>query len=173
MRTRSPSAPVLARLLLALCLNLQLYQEVSTDRAASGQALLVVLLAGVANGLGLRARLGDAGISAGIGAGLLGWLLWTGVVLVVARAFGQRRQGRSLLRALGFADAPGILLALGGLPRVGAVVRGLAVVWLVAATAVATQAVFDVSRRRGAAIALTALLVYLALGALSAWLLGG
>lgn len=158
---------LLARLVAAWRLQLWLYEEVSTDRGANQQALMIVLLAGLSNGLGLVGRLGSAGISAGVGATLLGWPLWAGTVFLVAGLFGHRRNGRSLLRTLGFANAPGVFLALGIVPAVGALLRIAVACWLVAATVVAVQAVFQVARRRALAISLLAFVVYLLLGIIS------
>jgi len=166
---RSPAATLLQRLAPALRLDLQLYLSVSADRTATGQACLVVLLAGVLNGIGLGDRLGSFAIWAGVRAGLMGWLLWTAVVLVICRLLGHVRSGRSLLRALGFANAPGIFLVLGLVPAIALLVRAIVVVWLIAASAIATQAVYDVSRRRSVLITLAAFAVYLVLGLLSSY----
>jgi hypothetical protein len=162
--------PLVERLIPALRLDPALYTEVSADRAASGQAFLVVLLSGVSNGLGLMPQLGTAGISAGAGAGVLGWFAWTAVVFVIAAPFGRRLPGRSLLRALGFATAPGVFLIVGVMPALGRVARPAVVIWLVAATVVAVEAVYGMSRRRAVLVSVVAFLVYLVLGAVSAYL---
>jgi len=164
---------LLERLLAALRLDLRLYEQVSADAAATGQAFRVVLLAGVANGLGLVRRLGGAGVAAGVGAAILGWFLWAAVILLVARLGARRRDERSLLRALGFANAPGVLLILGIVPVLGAVVRLMVVVWLVATTALAVEAVFDVTRQRAVFISVASFVVYLFLGAVSAYFAAG
>jgi hypothetical protein len=159
---------LLTRLIAALRLDLALYEEVSRDPAASAQAFRIVLLAGLSNGLGLVVRIGAAGILAGVGAALLGWVLWAGVIWLTARVFGHRRAGRSLLRVLGFADAPCVFLFLGALPTVGAAIRFLVVVWLLATTVRAVQSVYVVATRRAVVITALGFLLYLVLGALSA-----
>jgi len=164
--------PLVERLIAALRLDPVLYTEVSAERAASGQAFLVVLLTGVSNGLGLVPALGAAGISAGAGAGVLGWFVWTAVVFVTAAPFGRRLPGRSLLRALGFATAPGAFLIIGAVPALGRFARPAVVIWLVAATVVAVEAVYGMSRRRAVLVSVVAFLVYLVLGAVSAYLAG-
>jgi hypothetical protein len=156
------------RLVAALRLDLRLYEEASADAAASGQAFRVVLLAGLSNGLALARRLGSTGIVAGVGAALLGWALWAAVIWMVARLFGHRPRGRSLLRALGFANAPGVFLIFGGLPAVGPVIRYSVVAWLVAATVRAVQGTFGIPVRRALVISIIGFLVYLALGVVSA-----
>jgi hypothetical protein len=158
------------RLIAALRLDLALYIEISADRTTSGQAFLVVLLSGVSNGLGLVPYLGAAGISAGAGAAVLGWFVWTAVVFVIAAPFGRRLPGRSLLRALGFATAPGVFLIVGTVPALGRFARAAVVMWLVAATVVAVEAAYGMSRRRAVLVSVAAFVVYLLLGAVSAYL---
>ena len=159
---------LLTRLIAALRLDLRLYEEVSRDAAAGAQAFRVVLLAGLSNGFSLVARIGAQGIVAGVGAALLGWVLWAGVIWLTARLFGHRREGRSLLRALGFADSPCVFLFLGAHPTIGAPIRIFVVVWLLAATVRAVQAVYAVLTRRAVVITVLGFLVYLVLGAVSA-----
>lgn len=157
------------RLIAALWLKPEVYQQVSVDRTANSQAFTVVVLAGISNGLGLVQRLGGPGVSAGVAAALIGWFLWAAVILAIAGSLARRRGGHSLLRALAFADAPGVLLILGIVPVIGSIARVLIVVWLVAATAVAVEAVFEASRRRAVVISVIALVAYLFLGVVSAY----
>src|SRR5437870_2443706 len=122
---------LMERLIAALRLDLLVYQQVSTDPRATRQAFLVVLLAGASNGLGLVRRLGALGPWVGVGAAIAGWFLFAAVILVVATVLRHRCNGWSLLRALGFANAPGVLLIFGMVPGLGAIVRMLVVLWLV------------------------------------------
>lgn len=156
------------RLVAAARLQLPVYVEVSTDRATSIQAAIVVLLVGMCNGVGLIQRLSTFGIVAGVTAAIVGWFLWTGVISSVAVLLRAPRQGRSLLRALGFANAPGVLLGLGIVPAIGPLLRAVVVGWLLAATAVAVQAVFAVSRWRAWLITLCGFVLYLLVGIASA-----
>jgi hypothetical protein len=157
------------RLAAALRLDLQLYLDVSGDAAATSQAFRIVLLSGLSNGIGLLGRLGAAGILAGVVAAILGWLLWAAVIWLTGTLFGQRREDRSLLRVLGFADAPGVFLILGLVPAVAGAVRFVVVVWLLATTVRAVQAVFAVTTGRAVVIAVVAFVMYLVLGAVSAY----
>ena len=157
------------RLIAALRLDPQLYVDVSCDAAATSQAFRIVLLSGLSNGVGLLGRIGAAGILAGIVAAILGWLLWAAVVGLTGTVFGHRREDRSLLRVLGFANAPGVFLILGLFPTVAGLVRFLVVVWLLATTVRAVQAVFAVTTRRAVVISVVAFVVYLILGGVSAY----
>lgn len=159
---------LLERLVAALRLDVDVYRLVSSDPAASSQAFRVVLLAGVSNGLSLARRLGGVGVIAGVGAAILGWLLWAAVIWAAATLLGHRHAGGSLLRALGFANSPGVFLILGAVPVVGPVSRVIVVVWLLATTVRAVEAVFAVAPRRASVISIAAFVVYLVLGLVSA-----
>jgi hypothetical protein len=170
---RPQARTLIERVVLAMRLDLEFYTLVSADRSATFQAFMVVVLGGLFNGLGLVRRLGGFGVWAGIVAALAGWLLWTLVLLLMARLLGHRRSRRSLLRTLGFANAPEVLLILAGMPLVASTVRVLVVCWLLATATVALQAVYTIGRRRAAAIVLVGFAVYLLIGVGSAYLLGG
>jgi hypothetical protein len=157
------------RLIAALRLDVDLYRQASIDMASTRQAFLVVVLSGLSNGLGLAWRQGSAAVSAGIAAAVFGWFLWAAVILMIALPFGHRRHGRSLLRALGFANAPGILLVLGVVPVIGRFIRMLIVLWLVATTVAAVQAVFEMSRRRALVVSIVGFVAYLVIGAVSGY----
>jgi hypothetical protein len=156
------------RVVGALRLDVDVYRAVGGDTGATGQAVRVVLLAGLCNGIALSARLGVAGVVAGVLVGLLGWVLWAMCVALVGALARRRAPTAVLMRVLGFANAPGLLLAGGVVPQMATSVRVLVALWLVAATVPAAQAAFDVSRGRAIVLALVAFAVYLALGVLSA-----
>ena len=167
-----PGGGLFQRLVAAWRLELGVYEDVSTDRGANGQAFLIVLLSGLGNGFGLVGRMGSVGISAGVGAALLGWPLWALTVFLIAALFGHRRHHGSLVRTLGFANAPGVFLVFGSVATAGALIRITVVCWLVAAPVVAVQAVFQVTRARAVVVSLVAFVVYLLLGIVSAHLAG-
>ena len=62
----------LNRILRAAKLELNLYEEVEADRGALGQAMGVVILSNLANGLGTMGRAGMAGILIGTISALIG-----------------------------------------------------------------------------------------------------
>lgn len=158
---------LLERLVAAGRLDLQLYREVSADPSALNQAVRIVLLSGVSNGFALAARLGLAGMLAAVATAIAGWLLWGGVIVGTARLLGHRRGQRSLMRPLGFANAPGLLLVLGLIPVVGTVARVIVVLWMVATTARAVEAAYEVSRGWATLISIVGFVVYLMIGIVS------
>lgn len=161
---RSRPVPLLQRIMPALRLDTAFYDEVATDPSTRGQAFLVVVIAGILNGITLRERLGQLAIWGGVFAALAGWLLWTLVVHVVARVFGNRRGTRSLARTLAFANVPSFFLVLTTLPDIGWIVRLAVPVWLVITSTTAVQATYAITRTRAAVIATTAFIIYMGIG---------
>src|SRR5262249_6169851 len=105
------------RLLGAASLDPAVFEEVEHDRSATGQALVIVLLAGAASAIGSFASLRPAALFAGMAAGIVGWTVWAALCLVIGRRLLAEPQTETdmgeLLRVLGFAAAPGIAQALG------------------------------------------------------------
>lgn len=112
-----PARPFSQRLLGALRLDASVYEEVEHDPSALGQAAGVIALGALAQGLG---ALGWGGIGALVGAvvmAFVSWLFSTAIVWAIGvKAMGHTSDYPELLRTLGFASAPNILLALGVLP---------------------------------------------------------
>ena len=110
---------LLARISGAAVLKSAVYDEVAADRRATVQATLVVVLASLAAstqdyGLGWVAMAWVAAVS------VLQWLFWVLITYEVGcDLLGGEATLSSLLRTLGFARAPGILMVLG--PVVGGI----------------------------------------------------
>jgi hypothetical protein len=161
----SPSRSFGSRLIGALTLDAEAYRDAARDPRALVQAALVVLAGGAARGLGDFARNGFVGFAWGIA---IGFVLW-GVSALVVRAAGKSLLGRTpdvgaLLRALGFAAAPLVGLALIAVvpAQIGAVVFVLAHAAAVLAAAVAVRDACETTAVRALLICLLALLLGLA-----------
>jgi hypothetical protein len=179
--TTSPS-PVSAsrsfgeRLLGALRLDPAAFDEIEHDRGSLGQAAAVVALAGVATAIGAGGGVGGA-VGAVLGA-ILGWLISVGFVwLVGVFVLNHTSDYAELLRTLGFASAPQLLLVLRGIPVLGVLVGIAAFLWGLAAWVVAVRQALDVTTGRAVVVCVLAVVVYAAcvvgLVALLAGLFGG
>lgn len=69
-------ASIQERMIRAAKLDVQLYEEVEADQGAMGQAMSVVLLSGVAAGIGNIANGGLWGTMTGTIGALVGWYIW-------------------------------------------------------------------------------------------------
>lgn len=147
------------RLLGAVKLDATVYEEVEHDPGAMGQAVAVVVLAAVAQGLGAAGHPG--GLLAGILSGIAGWLLGTAIVwLIGVRVMRHTSDYAELLRTLAFASAPSVLLAFGVLP-IGPLRSLLAIaVWclVLVAYVTAVRHALDVTTGRAVLVCVLAML---------------
>ena len=147
----------------AAMLDVATYEEVEHDEKATGQAAVVVIIVEVCSAIGAVWRGGPSIILAPVSA-ILGWLLWSAVTYVIGdKLLGGTATWGELLRTLGFAQAPGVLMIFGIVPLLGGIVRLVVALWLLITGVVAIRQALDFST--GKAI-VTAILGWLAVAAL-------
>ena len=147
----------------AAMLDVATYEEVEHDQQATGQAAIVVIIVAVCSAIGAIWRGGPSIIIAPVGA-ILAWLLWSAVTYVIGdKLLGGTASWGELLRTLGFAQAPGVLMIFGIIPLLGGVVRLVVALWLLVTGVVAIRQALDFST--GKAV-VTAILGWLAVAAL-------
>jgi hypothetical protein len=143
------------RLLAVLRFDPSLFQEVERDHDAIGQAVAVVVLAALAQGLGglqppsIPALIG--GLIGIVVMSVVGWLVTTGVIWAIGvKLMSCSSDFGALLRTLGFATAPKILFLFGVLPLGPfAVLLGFAVLALTTvASVLAVRQTLDVTTGR-------------------------
>ena len=154
-------ASIIDRMIRAARLEPQLYEEVEHDRSATSQALLVVVLGSIAAGIGALSG-GIGGLIFGIVAALVGWAVYAFIAYWVGTNIfkGPRTEATwgQLLRTLGFANSPRVLLVLVVIPVVGIIV-GLAVfIWTLVTTVIAIRQALDFDTGRAIATAVVSLL---------------
>lgn len=154
-------------MLRAGLLERALYEEVAADKSARTEALIVVTLSAAAGPLGLaigrEALQATALLGQSLLLGLAGWGLWS----LAIHAIGTRLAGReasfgSVLRAIGFANAPGVLGFFVFLPGIGEALALITVPWTVVAGVYATRVALNVRTGQAVAIAITGWLVTVA-----------
>jgi len=150
-----------------------LYEEVEADSDAIGQALLVVVLASAATGIGagLEALITGGserfiyGLLYGVAAAITGWLLWALFAYIIGVSILKGPQTSStwgeLLRTMGFASTPGILHVFSFVPAVGGIIAFAALVWWLLATVIAVRQALDFTTWRAVLTALIGWLVYM------------
>jgi len=139
----------LRRVLSALALDPKVFEEVEADRRATGQALLVVIAAGVAAGIG------NAGVGSGAATvivvvalgSIAAWAAWASLLyLIGTRIMPERTTSADLgqvLRTLGFAAAPGLFRAFEIFGGTRWFVLPLTSIWMVLAMIVAIRQALD------------------------------
>ncbi len=157
-------ASIIDRMIRAARLEPQLYEEVEHDQSATGQALLVVVLGAIAAGIGALSG-GIGGLIFGVILALVGWAAYAFVAYWVGTNIfkGPKTEATwgQLLRTLGFASSPRVLLVLMIIPVVGLII-GLAVfIWTLVATVIAIRQALDFDTGRAIATAVVSWLAFL------------
>jgi len=118
------------------------YDEIDADPGRDFGAVLVVVVASIAAGIGAGSRtVGDIlGVTV---AALMGWMVWVFLTYIIGtRLLPGSATNPSIgviLRATGFSAAPGVLRVFGILPGVGWPIFMCVTVWMLAAFVVAIR----------------------------------
>jgi hypothetical protein len=135
------------RMIRAAKLDVNLYEEVEADKGALSQALGVVVLSGVAAGIGSIGAAGIAGIFTGTIAALIGWFIWAYIVYIIGTKLLPQPQTKAdygeLLRTVGFSSSPGLIRVLGFIPFLSGIVFIAASIWMLIAMVVAVRQALD------------------------------
>lgn len=147
MQPRVERSGFSSRLGGALRLDAATYEEVEHDPGALGQALALVLLSSVSNGLGTMGQTGAAAFVPGLIVALIGWVAWAGLVFLIGTRLLPEPQTRSdvpeLMRVTGFATAPGLFGIVGLVPMAGPFLFFGVSVWMLMAMLVAVRQALD------------------------------
>jgi len=124
-------------------LDIATYEEVEHDDSLTTQAAIVVLIAALARGVG-GFNDGENGIIVGVVAALFSWLVWAGITYLIGDKLlkGTATWGE-LLRTLGYAQAPAVLLIFGFVPVLGNVLGAVVGIWLLVTGIVAIRQALD------------------------------
>ena len=135
------------RMIRAAKLDVQLYEEVEADPSAMTQAMSVVVLAGVAAGIGTSKVMGVGGIVWGSVSALAGWFIWAYITYMVGTRLLPEPQTKAdygeLLRTIGFSSSPGLIRVLGIIPGFGGIVFVASSIWMLAAMVIAVRQALD------------------------------
>jgi hypothetical protein len=157
MAYAATSSSITSRMVRAARLEVPLYEEVEADTTATNQALMVVLAVAIATGIGQAIGATIEGNSAalvgrligGILNGLIGWAIWSYVIYFVGtRFFGGTATYGELLRTLGFAESPSVLLILSFVPVVGGILALVVGIWTIVASFIATRQALDLDNTK-------------------------
>ncbi|HEY0582735.1 MAG TPA: Yip1 family protein [Chloroflexota bacterium] len=157
MAYAATSSSITSRMVRAARLEVPLYEEVEADTTATNQALTVVLVVAIATGIGQAIGATIEGNSAalvgrligGILNGLIGWAIWSYVIYFVGtRFFGGTATYGELLRTLGFAESPSVLLILSFVPVLGGILALVVGIWTIVASFIATRQALDLDNTK-------------------------
>jgi len=135
------------RVIGAAKLEVQIFKEVKADATATGQAMTVVVLSSLAEGIGAITLGGIRPFVIGAVTALIGWFVWSFVVyLVGTKLLPERETGSDivqLLRTTGFSAAPGVLRVLGLVPFLRVWTAIAVTIWMFLAMLIAVRQALD------------------------------
>ena len=135
------------RMLRAIKLDPSLYEEVEADPTAIYQAMGVVVLSGIAAGIGSIWTVGFKAIISITIAAIIGWFIWAGLTYFIGVKFIPEPQTQSnigeLLRTIGFSSSPGIIRVLGIIPGLTWITSFIGSIWMLIAMVIAVRQALD------------------------------
>jgi len=136
------------RMIGAAKLDVHTYEEVEADATATTQAMAVVVLSSLAQGIaGLTQGGGGFGFVTGAMGALIGWFIWAFLVYIIGTKIIPEPQTRSnlgeLLRTTGFSASPGLLRVLGVIPLLGGLIMVAVSIWMLIAMIIAVRQALD------------------------------
>ena len=135
------------RLVGAMKLDVNTFEDIERDPTAMGQAVGVIALAAVSTGIGNVWYGGMTGILFGVITSLIGYAVWAVIVWLVGTKVmpdpATKADFPEAFRVIAFAAAPGVLGAVTIIPILGWLLLFLIWVWSIAAMVVAVKAALD------------------------------
>ena len=141
---------MIGRMLGAARLSSDTFEDVERDSGATVQALLVVVIVAIANGVG-GILSGDStlldGLLFGVIRGIVVWVVWALAALLIGTTILKSESTEAdwgqLARGTGFAQTPGLLGILVFIPVAGGIIVFLSFIWQLAAMVVAVRQSLD------------------------------
>ena len=146
------------RMLGALRLRDDVYEEVEADAKATGEAAFIVvatsLVSGAVNGVLTGA---SSGFFGALGS-LLGWAFYAWIAYIVGVKLFPGPQTKSswgeIARTLGYANTARFLIIFELVPGLQALTRTVVAIWVLVATVVALRSALDVTTGRAIVVAI-------------------
>jgi hypothetical protein len=112
--------------------------------------------------LGVAPSIIFASLISGLILSLVGWLIWSFITYIIGtKIFGGIATYGELLRTIGFADAPGILLIFSFIPLLGGVLSFIIGIWGLVAMAIAVRQALDFSTTNAILTCIVGFIAYL------------
>lgn len=140
-------------------LDQPVFRTIARDPNATQQAAIVVGIVAIAGAIG-GATEGIGGIVLGIVGAIIGWLIFAGLAWFFGTSiFGTpttTTNWESLLRTLGYAQAPNVLAVFGFIPILGGIVAFIGSIWAIVTAIVAIRETLAFSTGRAIITAIIA-----------------
>lgn len=174
MLQRAGSGGVVDRLIGVLRLDVPTYEAIEHDKGATSQALIIVVLAAIATGIGAIGSDAAGGFIGGILSAIIGWIVFSVIAYYIgARIFGTSSTSASigqLLRTLGYARAPQLLTVIAFIPVLGWIIALVAALWTLVTSIIAIRQALDFTLGRAIGTAIIAAIVNGLIYAVFGWI---
>ena len=135
------------RMIGAAKLEANTYEEVEHDKSALTQAIQVVVLSAIAQGIGVAGLTNFNNMTYQTISALISWFLWAGITYILGTRLMSEPQTEAdmgqMLRTIGFSASPGILSVFGIVPFFGGFVLTVIPIWQLAAMVIAVRQALD------------------------------
>lgn len=153
------------RMVGAMRADVKTFQEIEADPNALGQAVTVIVIAGVASLIGNIFR---SGLMIGIFSlivSLIGYALFAFLVVIIGTKVmpepSTKADFQEGFRVLGFTASPGVFNVLAIIPFLGPLLSFLIAIWMLVIAVIATREVLDYSNTgRAVIVCIIAMLIY-------------
>ena len=154
------------RMVGAMQADVKTFQEIEADPTAIGQAVTVIVIAGVASLLGNIFRVGLMGGIMYLIVNLLTYALWTLVIVLIGTKVmpepTTKADFNEALRVIGFTASPGVFNVLAIIPFLGVLISFLVSIWMLVIGVIAVREVLDYSNTgRAIVVCVIAFIIYL------------
>lgn len=146
------------RFFRAAKLDVSFYEEVVADPLLLNQAWITVLIYAMLASWGSFGRAGAVGSNIGMISALIGWYIWAFSSYFIATkifrgtsAETDRTNRKAVIRAMGFACAPGVIRLLGIIPHLGIAVLAVSSIWMIVAATIAIKVALNIENTASAA----------------------
>jgi hypothetical protein len=148
---------LLDRMVQSARLNSTNFLSLKEDPTATGQALVVLALAGTSFGIGFTVSVGVRGpwllLGAGLGAviGIVLGFVWTSLTFLIGtKVFHATLDYWSLARPMFFASSPGVVFLLMSIPSsfVTDIARAVGIAWIAISTVIAVRTALGIDNQR-------------------------
>ncbi len=135
------------RMIRAAKLEVAVYKEVEQEPEALKQAMMVVLISGLAAGLGNIVQGGLPGAVAMTIISLIGWFVWAFITYYLGTRLLPEAQTQAdygqLLRTIGFSSSPGVIRIACIIPGLSGIINLIGSIWMLIAMVVAVREALD------------------------------
>lgn len=121
------------RLLRAIKLDGQLFEEIVSDPSLQSQSVWAVAIFAMATAFGTFTLISGTAVNIGLLSTMIGWYIWAFSVFYVGSRMLKAEAGadrKTIMRVMAFACAPGIFRIMGIIPKTTAIIFTVTSIWI-------------------------------------------